>query len=964
MIIKGGQSPTHLQLWNNGLVVGGRDFVESKWEGNLTFQWLVQSQPATLTLLATEKDGQTVVSNAVTIFPAQPETGYSVHTALPGDSRQALSVQYGIPIENITTLTIPEYGDGEEITVNTPVFLKLPESSARDTPVTFIPDGFTAPENEKAPTKSLEINGNISGNQAEIQISANSDEIKNLVLFRSEKNTGIFKPIFDQQVVTPEKIYIVKDQIDDTEIVSYFIMGYNAEISFPGNFYQPEKEISAHPPKIAGALPTNDGRLHIMDGVGIVYFYASINQNQAERVPEIGFIPVINGFVDLNDALVSITDEAQFPVSADLEVWTWTGTTAQLIGNVHTLLEKTTLAVCVDGNMRCGGIGSGEFNSRELVEAKANTDIQGGTDFDFPWKTSLANNPQALVQVSLKPFSDQSTSSPDGLIYETTITGQCTVDGCGSVFNLDFSVMLEKPGQGIAVIQNHLQYPDETTLSIPVLTTGKTTIGDVRRFMLSSTVNNLYKLSEATSNFHQYGNLILYPIHFYVRVVPTYGGEITGSPSNTVHVEYGPFGAASTIEYIPTVSPPPQPEQIYTAKIIEFTPPIPPSLGWGCVYITDVASGTFNESYFKSLMSNHQPYCPATYQGEGEDSWYESLWNFATGAVNWLSEKYEELKSVAVSQIAGVLDSAGICSNCEAYVSAALSAGMVALGIPPELPDFSKLTDAGIDYLVTEVSQSMGVPCDSYCMDAIRSGVHKLAEDMKAQTVTSYMDETEAHNHGRKPLFIPPGLIVEPAKESSWQMANLHVQVSRKPGTESISAEELAKIESALYINFDGYNDRTGDSYTVYNCWSGGCDLINPSPDCQAVAVPGCPETRQVTAPLEGQLFNPYIIMLGDDQIPHLQPGQVKDLHLALIPSVFWIPGHETETTYNWFDDWGYLFEGGTGKVALDMTAMTCLKNISGYAPSCSYTLERTDFWEVSLPDTSTWGYNQIWTTK
>jgi hypothetical protein len=249
-------------------------------------------------------------------------------------------------------------------------------------------------------------------------------------------------------------------------------------------------------------------------------------------------------------------------------------------------------------------------------------------------------------------------------------------------------------------------------------------------------------------------------------------------------------------------------------------------------------------------------------------------------------------------------------------------------------------------------------------MEIIRAGVDEMADQTNTQVVSTYQDTEEAHRNGREPLFVPPGVTVEPAKESGWQMASLRIEITRKPGSANITMQQLEQIESTLYMTFDGHNDVTGQSYIVYNCWSGGCDLINPSPDCTAVAVPGCPETRSVTQPLEGTLFEPIVLTLGSETLPHLQPGETRELNLALLPALFWIPGHEQDTTYSWYDDWGYLYEGGKGFVNLDVAARSCLENISGHPPSCSYTLERTDHWEIDLPDTSTWGFNQVWTAK
>jgi hypothetical protein len=967
VLITGAQAPLTVELWHNGQLLGERNYSIDDFQTLFTIPWTVNSQESTITLVVKGEGNSAGISNAVTIYSSPPVPGTTVFPASAGDSRQSISEEFAVPVENVEVDNLPDYDPRAEIPQDTLVTVNFNGGEmAEQTPTQIpLPDGFNPPVGEQNTLNAPEITGTEMDGGIKLTFASPSEEVKALVVYRADHLSGEFIPVFNQPVETTGQVYEFTDPEGKAEINSYFILGVTGTGIEPGNIFQLDLS-SGQPllPQQAAVIPTGDGRLRIMEGVGIVYFYASLNHAQSVRVPENGFYQVQDGMVDLNNALASLTGEAQFPAWLDMEVWTWTGTTAQLLGAVHTWLDKTTLAVCVDTNQRCDGAGNGEFYSRELTEGVANTDIPGGTDFEFPWKTSLSSNPQANVQVSLSPFSDQYDPEPQGMVYSAQISGQCTQYGCGSVFSIEFANLLNKPNDGSLVLENLLPLTVDSLTNIPQTPSDNALPYEISQKLLQKTVLDMIRQTEFKPGDHLTDHLVFYPINYYVRVTPMVNGQPSGSPSNTVLIKYGPMGSSSTVQYFPTVSPPPQPEQVYDAKIIEFDPPIPPSLDWGCVYITSVKPGVYNEANFRYLMQHHEPYCPTNYQGMGSESWYESFWNFATGAVDWISQKYAELKAGVVSQIAGLLDSAGLCNDCEAYISAALDAGLVALGIPPELPDFSKLSDAGIDYLIQEAAEGMGVPCDQSCMDILRDGVHKLADDMNAQVVSSYEDTEEAHNHGKNPLYIPSGVTVEPAKESNWQMASLRIQVSRKPGTENISMAELSAIESTLFVTVEGYNDRTGQAYTVYNCFSGGCDLINPSPECHAVAVPGCPETRHVAAPLEGELFKPNVFTLGSELLPHLQPGETRELNLVLLPSVFWIPGHETQTTYSWYDDWGYLYEGGIGKFALDITAMACLPNISGYPPSCSYTYDRTDYWQIDLPDTATWGYNQMWQTK
>lgn len=964
VLIEGAKAPLTVELWHNGQLLGARQFSIEEYQPLFTIDWIMEEQATTIVLVVTDAANAQAVSNALTLVPSDVAAVNLQVAAVEGDTRQSLSESYGVPLDAVLPEALPDYDSAAPLPIGSVVSIKMGEFDPQEA-LPALPVGFSAPFDLEDTALQPGISGYIQDGKTNLTVNDPAGIATSLLLYRADSQSGIFRLIGQQKVTSGKGELTFTDEAAGNGFLTYYVVAVTPEGNRRGNFLQIENTTTIDSAAITQTsfIVTDDGRLKIFDGVGIVYFYAAINHAQARRVPETGFIHVSDGFVDVNSALATLTQSSVFPLWLDMEVWTWTGTTAQKLGEVHTWIERTTLAVCVDkAGRRCGGVGTGEFHSRELTEGNANTDVDEGTILSFPWKTSLKGNPRALVQVSLAPFTSSFDTDPQGLVYTAFIDGACTDQGCGSVFTIEFANLLQG-GQTGPVMFNQQQTFEVEASEPPALA-----VSGIRRDLIKSfqdaEILELLAMAEYSPGAISAENFQLLPVDFYVRVTPVSNTQPSGSPSNIVLIHYGPFGSSTSVTYVPTVAPPPQPDQVYDAKIIEFTPPIPPSLGWGCVYITAVEPLTYNESLFRELMEEHIPYCPGVYKGQGEESWYESFWNFATSVVNWISEQYAAIKAAVIANIAGALDGLGICSNCEAYIALALDAGLVALGIPPSLPDMSKLTDMGVDYLVQQVAQSIGVPCDETCMEIIRAGVDEMADQTNTQVVSTYQDTEEAHRHGREPLFVPPGVTVEPAKESGWQVASLRVAVTRKPGSGNITMQQLEQIESTLYMTFDGYNDVTGQSYIVYNCWSGGCDLVNPSPDCTAVAVPGCPESRSVTQPLEGALFESIVLTIGSEVLPHLQPGETRELNLALLPALFWIPGHEQDTTYSWYDDWGYLYEGGKGFVSLDVAARSCLENISGHPPSYSYTLERTDYWEIDLPDTSTWGFNQVWTAK
>jgi hypothetical protein len=91
-----------------------------------------------------------------------------------------------------------------------------------------------------------------------------------------------------------------------------------------------------------------------------------------------------------------------------------------------------------------------------------------------------------------------------------------------------------------------------------------------------------------------------------------------------------------------------------------------------------------------------------------DKSWWEQIGDFfsdaasfASGAISWVADAYESIKEAAVSWAP---------DWAKGPLMTALDAGLVAVGIPPSLPDFDQLAGMGTDYLVKEAADAAGVP--------------------------------------------------------------------------------------------------------------------------------------------------------------------------------------------------------------------------------------------------------------
>jgi hypothetical protein len=86
--------------------------------------------------------------------------------------------------------------------------------------------------------------------------------------------------------------------------------------------------------------------------------------------------------------------------------------------------------------------------------------------------------------------------------------------------------------------------------------------------------------------------------------------------------------------------------------------------------------------------------------------------------VDFLSNLYEQVKEVAAQVVKTVITAVPglgqLCSahpaQCEAAIEAGITTGMMAMGMPPSLPNWDELKEQGVDYLAAEIASQTGVP--------------------------------------------------------------------------------------------------------------------------------------------------------------------------------------------------------------------------------------------------------------
>ncbi len=278
------------------------------------------------------------------------------------------------------------------------------------------------------------------------------------------------------------------------------------------------------------------------------------------------------------------------------------------------------------------------------------------------------------------------------------------------------------------------------------------------------------------------GGRTLPPDSFYVRMLPMAraGGEVVGKPSNVIRVFYRGDPPTPPPLVLPDTSKPGDPD-LFSIKLVSFTPPqfYDPNL-WGCVVVAGYDKDKLTPSDLGYKVGWR--YCPPDYRGPHQN--ITSVGDFVTWAANgiasafdWVSGAYNGLKSLAVNTVlkyTGVCDVVGAAGGqtaakgCKVAAETAVDAGMVALGVPPSMPNFNELMDKGVDaaveFAAQNVSEQTGIPCVGPCEDALREGFKTVATTLKDTAFQpGCVGSDEAHQHGREALCLPAGVIAKPA---------------------------------------------------------------------------------------------------------------------------------------------------------------------------------------------------------
>ena len=873
-----------LDLWVNGNLIESREILIDQGKQNFEFSWqpdFIGSYSIFVEAVASDLQSQTSSAIRVDVIP----TGLPLvlFTVEQDESPASIAARYNVSTESLLDAN-PGMDEntrlpaGENILIplfsTNPVSQSVPNNQVlplngdaleaqlqTDAPTLIqkISSGFNPadapPEAPLLEAFLSEENGECRANLEIMDLSNSEDGFR---VYRLNPGTGLFEVVATLEKITDGEPRTYSEPIYGKQL-NYYLGAYNqaGETTSQPVFLQIDSAICAldNP----SGLLVNNNVLQIPENVDSLYLYYSINNNNWQRIPAIPdwFLTSEDNLYDLTSFLGNL-DELPPNSIIDMEVWGWQGNDLSLLGRLHYEVNNSALWICSQASACKQGSG---WTTEYSINSESET-----SDRQLQWTTNASQADSGIWQVSSLPFPNEISLDPPGLLLSGS-AGEALPGPAGEEFNLDFRVL------------DGLRNGEPPQPSSPEEAQG-----------LEWLFPSLQPFSyESPSSVWLSSGLPSYSAPFYIRVIPMSGNQIAGSTSNTVLAYFQPYQESDN----PLIPTEPLPPDILEVEIVDFTTITPPSLSWGCVVIKDIDHDTFvnaqpyntdvEEDYnnYRNAMLNGTPICPSSYQGVGEPPWYESMWDTLSSAASWFSGVYNDIKSAVIDVVAQALDALPLMecdASCRFLLEQGLNAGMVALGIPPEIPNLEQLTDQGMDYLIQAAVEEAGISCDSDCQQILRDGIKQMAEETRQEQVNQLCTNMEeSHRNGKEPLCLPAGITAAPAAASTTQPAEITIEFSRKPGTEDVSEADLARYN--LEIAFPAVNNSYPEGLRVQvntGFYEGGYSVTSYS------------EYLPLDAPLSGSMFRTI-----STHPPIPAPGESQTLTFTLTPTDYWLPGHK-----------------------------------------------------------------------
>lgn len=552
------------------------------------------------------------------------------------------------------------------------------------------------------------------------------------------------------------------------------------------------------------------------------------------------------------------------------------------------MIYKTSLKLCPSGSdclIHGLPLKEGIFH---LAESRKN-DV-----FQFIWETAAPEIDGICWQVTKHGFEDRVSENPLGLIQTGRVDYKQKVGTqWKGNFNVDFSKF----------VQNKLRKTNKIT---------------TRKSIQPARVKMKMRTSTPSVKIVDEPGLQMDDEYYYVRIIPVRDNVLLQSASNIIILRFDDDPDESEIEFVN----PPQIDfpDLYSVSIKAFQPIQFATARWGTSRIIGFDEDQYNkvkdlpgmaslrQAYEEKKNKGELLYCDS-YKGVGSDSWYESLWDAATSAADWVSEAYEWPKEQLVNAAATLIDQLpGVdCdAGCKDLLKKGLDAGLVAVGVPPSLPNADELMDEGLDYLAAEASTQIG--CGDLCKEVLKEQIEQLGERLVDQHRALVNNAAEAHKYGCEPLNVPNWVKVKIVPETSIQPPKLKLRVQRN-FTAFLDSSILDRLYIRITFSATNKHYKKGDKILV-PVNSDYKDDLAVNYHHESLTLPQTPGL---------QLFSTKLLPL-----PSLEKGE--NIEFSVFPEAqfgYLFPGHYDLICqaggHIFHDDWAKMYMDGTLQVKVDI---------------------------------------------
>lgn len=274
---------------------------------------------------------------------------------------------------------------------------------------------------------------------------------------------------------------------------------------------------------------------------------------------------------------------------------------------------------------------------------------------------------------------------------------------------------------------------------------------------------------------------------------------------------------------------------------------------------------------------------------EEDKEWYEELYDgivdffknlasIASQLVNQVSSAYNSLKTGLINYVAELCPVPSLKGAFKTALEGLVNYGLVAVGLPPTLPNFDELSSMSLDYLSEVALTEAGIPADAITKAVVAEVSKGIGEEIK-----------KAANHSDPNPVNSPFLKLDPA--FMYRPAYVDIEISNPsifytvPGSFNFDVTFEFDYYNMYANNYDPYD---GIAFTSDNPYlPGSSAALNVSSAYMEHFIYGLNGNTVNFKNGEKAVYDVFIPVRGQ-KIPVLQPNEIRNVRLYLTPYSFY----------------------------------------------------------------------------